>query len=220
MTELSFIILLGILLANLFLSVSSRMLHCIKMVALQGALLAVLPLLLDNGHIGVEAVALFVVNLTVKACLLPYLLGRTMRRIQIERELRPIVGYALSVTIVFLLTVLAFWLGHRLIFPLRPVSPLAVPVAIATMLTGLFIIVARRKALVQAMGFLVFENGIALFALGLSLGHGMIVELGILLDVLVLVSVMSIAVFHINLESSHTDTDRLNLLDEEGEGSF
>lgn len=220
MTELSFIVLLGFLLTNLFLGVSSRMLHCIKMVALQGALLAVLPLMLDGGHFGGEVLALFGINFAVKACLLPYLLGRTMRRIQIGRELRPIVGYALSVSTVLLLTVLAFWLDSRLHFPLPPVSPLAVPVSMATMLSGLFIIVARRKALVQAMGFLVFENGVALFALGLSLGHGMIVELGILLDVLVLVSIMSIAVFHINLESSHTDTDRLNLLDEEGERSL
>ena len=80
------------------------------------------------------------------------------------------------------------------------------------MLTGLFLIIARRKALTQALGFLVFENGITVFGIGMTLENSFIVELGILLDVLALVFIMGIAVFHINREFAHIDTDRLNHL--------
>ena len=80
------------------------------------------------------------------------------------------------------------------------------------MLTGLFIIIARKKAITQAIGFLVFENGITVFGTCMMLEYGLVVELGILLDVFVLVFVMGIALFHINREFEHIDSDKLNSL--------
>ena len=80
------------------------------------------------------------------------------------------------------------------------------------MLTGLFIVMARKKAITQAIGFLTFENGISLFGTGLMLECGLVVELGILLDVFALVFIMGIAVLRINREFEHIDADRLNRL--------
>ncbi len=91
---------------------------------------------------------------------------------------------------------------------------LAAPVAFTTMISGLLIVVARKKALTQVVGFLIFENGITVFGLGMAVECGLLVELGIMLDVLVLVFVMGIAMFHINREFSHIDADRLNHLNE------
>jgi hydrogenase-4 component E len=85
-------------------------------------------------------------------------------------------------------------------------------------MTGLFIVIARKKALTQVIGFLVFENGITLFAAAAMREHPWIVELGILLDVLVLVFIMGITVFQISREFEHIDADRLNLLTDTGEG--
>ena len=90
------------------------------------------------------------------------------------------------------------------------------PVSFATVLSGLFIVMARRKALTQTIGFLTFENGIALFGTGLLLDTGLVVEFGILLDIFVLVFIMGIAVLQINHEFQHIDADRLNMLDEKG----
>ena len=97
------------------------------------------------------------------------------------------------------------WTGHS-------ASLLSAPVAFSTILIGLFIVIARRKAITQAIGFLVFENGITIFGTGMTLEYGLIVELGILLDVFVLVFVMGIAVFQISREFDHIDSDRLNKL--------
>ena len=60
----------------------------------------------------------------------------------------------------------------------------------------------------------VFENAITIFGTGMMLEYGMLVELGILLDVLVLVFIMGIAVFHINREFLHIDSDKLNMLND------
>jgi hydrogenase-4 component E len=87
-----------------------------------------------------------------------------------------------------------------------------VPVALFTSLVGLFVIISRRKALTQVLGYLVLENGIYTFGVGLVQNTPMLVELGVLLDVFVAVFVMGIAIFHINRQFDHIDTDRMVLL--------
>src|SRR5436190_671839 len=102
--------------------------------------------------------------------------------------------------------------SRRLPLPQTPVSPLIVPVALFTSFVGLFIIVSRRKALTQVLGYLVLENGIYAFGVGLVQNTPMLVELGVLLDVFVAVFVMGITIFHINRQFDHIDTDQLATL--------
>jgi hydrogenase-4 component E len=87
-----------------------------------------------------------------------------------------------------------------------------VPVALFTSLAGLFLIVSRKKALTQVLGYLVLENGIYAFGVGVVQGTPMLVELGVLLDVFVAVFVMGITIFHINRQFDHIDTDQLATL--------
>ncbi len=91
-------------------------------------------------------------------------------------------------------------------------SALLVPVALSSILIGLFLIVSRKKAVNQVLGFLVLENGIFTFGVGLMRELSLLVELGVLLDVFVAVFVMGIMIFHISREFNHLDTDRLSTL--------
>jgi len=87
-----------------------------------------------------------------------------------------------------------------------------VPTALSTICTGLFLIITRRKAITQVIGFLVFENGVSIFGTGMMIHNGLLVELGLLLDVFALVFIMGIAVFNINRSFQHIDTHSLNAL--------
>lgn len=197
----------------LMLSGSSRLVHCVRLVALQGILLGIMPLVMWNWSKAVPGAELWgtvFVNIIVKGVLLPMLLLRAMRKAGVKRELEPLAGYSWSLLIVSVAGALALWLSRSLNIPGVPV--LAIPAAAVTVFTGLFIIISRRKALTQSLGFLAFENGIALFGVAMHLEYGFFVEMGILLDVLVLVFVMGIAVFQISREFEHIDADRLNLL--------
>jgi len=93
-------------------------------------------------------------------------------------------------------------------------SALLVPVALSSILIGLFLIVSRKKAVNQVLGFLVLENGIFTFGVGLVRELSLLVELGVLLDVFVAVFVMGIMIFHISREFDHLDTDQLSTLKE------
>ena len=57
------------------------------------------------------------------------------------------------------------------------------------MLTGLFLMMSRRKALSLLIGLLVFENGLSLVAFALTYGMPLVVELGILFDLLIVIVV-------------------------------
>jgi hydrogenase-4 component E len=90
--------------------------------------------------------------------------------------------------------------------------PLLVPAAMFTALTGLFVIVGRRSAIVQALGYLAMENGIAAFGMAIAEQEPLLVEMGTLLDAFVAVFVMGITIFHINREFDSIDAVRLSTL--------
>lgn len=209
-------LLLGIFLAScLMMAISSRLLHCIRYAALQGIVLGILPLTLAYGHFE-GSLAMSLVNLLIKGIGLPLLLYRAMNKAGVKRELEPIIGYTASALTIAAAALFSFFFTGRLELPAgaSEAAGFAVPTAFTTVLTGLFIVIARKKALTQVIGFLIFENGITLFGAAVMREHPVIVELGILLDVLVLVFIMGIAVNQINREFSHIDSDQLNKLDD------
>lgn len=215
MNQLNELLLALFLVSCLLLAVSSRLLHCIRIVALQGILLGIIPLTFCSGeHHG--SLSMAAVNLILKGLILPYLLYRVMLKTGIKRELEPVTGYSLSAFIVLVLALFSFFIAGHLPIPGGApfLAKFAIPAAFTVVMTGLFIAISRKKALTQVIGFLVFENGITLFGVSVMREHTVIVELGILLDVLVLVFVMGIAVFQISREFTHIDTDRLNCLDD------
>jgi hydrogenase-4 component E len=201
-----------LILTNLRLIASSRMASCIYVVALQGILLGLLPLLVGADHLTLRAVMLSIVTVALKGIVFPWLLFRTLQTANVRREIEPLVGYTTSLLVGALLLGLSMWLGSRLPLPVPAESPLVLPLALFNLMIGLFAIVSRRKALTQVLGYLVMENGIYAFGLAFALSEPLLVELGVLLDVFMAVFVMGIAIFHINREFNHMDTDRLSLL--------
>jgi len=215
MNVLTELVLALFLLTVLWLSASSRLLHCIRLTAWQGWFIALYPLVSWPWVDSVPCASVWLiaaVTVLLKGFFLPYLLRRAMVRAEVKRELEPLVGYGSSLFIVTAFAACAFLFCSRYLPCAEGAAMLNSPAAFTAIFAGLFLIMARRKAITQAIGFLLFENGITLFGMGMMLEYGLLVELGILLDVFVLVFVMGIAVFHINREFAHIDTDRLNLL--------
>ncbi len=204
-TVLVFLALTGVLLLG-----SSRLTRCIRIVACQGILLGGVTLVTHEMSVRVVTLAALIV--TLKGAVFPWLLSRVLRGADIRREIEPLVGYIVSMLAGALGLALSFWLSARLPLPTAPVSTLIVPVALFLTLVGLFLIVTRRTALMQVLAYLVLENGIYTFGVGVVHGTPLVVELGVLLDVFVAVFVMGIAIFHINREFDHIDANQLTAL--------
>jgi hydrogenase-4 component E len=204
---LVFLALTGILLLG-----SSRLVRCIRIVAFQGILLGALTLAVHGHAVTLRVLFLAVAILGLKGAAFPWLLSRVLQDADVRREIEPLVSYVTSMLAGTLGLAFCFWLSERLPLPSPPISPLVLPVALFTTLVGLFLIVSRRTALTQVLAYLVLENGIYTFGVGLVQGTPMVVELGVLLDVFVAVFVMGIAIFHINREFDHIDANQLAAL--------
>jgi len=203
------LLMVAIVFTNLRLLGSSRLGACIRTVALQGALLGLLPLIAHAHDLGWRMFVLAVGGTALKAVAFPWLFFRALRGAKVRREMEPYVGYSLSLLVGIGAFAVSLWVAAHLELPNRAISPLLVPVALSTMLVGLFVIVGRRKALTQALGYLTFENGIYAFGVGIAHESPFLVEAGILLDVFVAVFVMGIAIFHIQREFDSIDTAAL-----------
>jgi hydrogenase-4 component E len=200
------------ILTNLWLLGSSRLLSCIAAVSVQGVLLAAMPLLIRIDAPAWRLLLQAGVSLGLKGIAFPLLLMRAVRSVDARREMEPLVGYSASLLIGVALLAGSLVFGMRLALP-GPGAPLLfVPAALFTVLTGLFVIVGRRSAIVQALGYLAMENGIAAFGMVLAEQEPLLVEMGTFLDAFVAVFVMGITIFHINREFDHIDADRLSSL--------
>lgn len=216
MTTLSEIALALYLVSDLVLAGASRLKSAVRFVAMQGVVVGILPVLMwnwaDEGCPGARVWIIAFVNTLVKGVALPMLLMYAVRKARTRRELEPIVSFHVSQLIVFFVAIGAFVVGRLLHVHASSASELAVPVALTTMGTGLLLICGRKKAITQVLGFLILENGISVFGAAILLEYGIVVELGILLDVFALVFILGIAVFQISRTFSSTDTDKLNHL--------
>jgi hydrogenase-4 component E len=136
--------------------------------------------------------------LGLKAFVVPRMLSRMEARFPSERESRPLVNTEMSLLVSAALAVVAYEVARPLTAVVHLPTRGSLPLALALILVSLFVVVSRRKALTQIVGFLMLENGIALLALLGAYGVPLVVELGVFLDVMLGVLVMQIIVNRIH----------------------
>jgi hydrogenase-4 component E len=207
------LLLVGILLLNLFFLGTSRIRALIQAAALQGVVLGVMPLLI-HGRVDWNTGLIAAATIVLKGSVIPGMLRRALREAQIKREVEPLIGLVPTMLLGALGTLLSIAFASGL--PLAPEHQnlLVVPASFSTVLTGFLLLTTRSKAITQAIGYLVLENGIFIFGLLLLEAMPFLVELGVLLDLFVGIFVVSIIIHHINREFASLDTRRLASLKE------
>lgn len=185
----------------------------IRVFALQGVALAALVAVLAAREGSGELWAVAAGVLALRAGMLPYLLRRALASAgEARRETRPVVNVASSLLAAAVLTLLAYAASRPLV-ELAP-SPVtaAIPVGVTVVLIGFFVLVTRRRALSQLVGFLLMDNGITAIGFLTTSGVGLIVELGVSLDVLLAVLVLQILTTRMRETFGDTDLDELREL--------
>jgi hydrogenase-4 component E len=205
------LIIVLVILLDLALAVTGSLSSCIRLVAVQGVVAGLLPLLAGAGAPNARAVLFAAVIITLKGAVFPRLLMRARDQSGARKDVEPLISYPASILLCLGAFIAASWLGSRLPLPVTQVAWI-VPASLATIFTGFLLITTRSKAITQVLGYLVIENGIYIFGLALFVEQPMMVELAILLDVFVAVFVMGIAIFHISREFDHIDTAELSEL--------
>lgn len=212
MSESADFVLMAVIVLNLYAVSTSRLAASVRASALEGVALACLPLALWSralGNPGFEIAAISAGTLVVKAVVIPWLLVRAIREADVRREVEPFVSLHVSVLIATALVGVSFWLGHLLAIPVPVSATLLVPAAFSALLLGFFMLVSRKKAVAQVVGYLLIENGVFVFGQILLGQLPLAVELVILLDLFVGIFVFGIAIYHISDEFDHIDTSAL-----------
>lgn len=185
----------------------------IRIFAAQGVALAALVAVLAAHEGSAELWWVAVGILLLRAVVLPVLLQRALAAAgEQRRETRPLVNVAASLLAAAVLTLLAHGVSQPLIALAPSPATRAIPVAIAVVLIGFFVLVTRRLALSQLVGFLLLDNGITAVGFLTTAGAGLIVELGVSLDVLFAVLVLQVLTSRMREAFGDTDLDELREL--------
>ncbi len=200
-----------LMLTNFTLVATSRINKAIQVTVVQGVLLGLLPIAMGLGR-HVHILLMVGAALTVKAWLIPFLFRKALRAVKTQREVDPTIGFTTSLILCALGTGLSLLLTSNLPMPQGRSDTMFVSAALSTLLTGFLLLISRRKALTQVVGYLVLENGIYIFSLLLIEEMPLLVETGILLDLFVGIFVMGIVIHHISVAFDSTDTRHLAAL--------
>jgi len=201
-------VMVALICVNLAYLAITRLRSLARLTAVQGTLLAVVPLLFPDTASHAHVWLLSLAILAIKAVGFPWLLARTLARLEVNPVVEPYLGFNLSLLAGVCGLLFSLWLETRLPFPPGLFPPLLFPAALTTIFTGLTLVIARKKALTQVIGYLAAENGIFLLGTPLS-GQGSVwLELSVLLDIFVAVFVMGIAIHHINKTFESIDVGR------------
>ncbi len=150
--------------------------------------------------------------LVLKVGIIPYVLARIVRRINVEEDLGLIINPQVSLIIALLFSYFSYIFAHKVI-PQATASELATfVISIAAICVSFFIMVSRMKALSQVLGLLAMENGIFLAAVAITGGMPFFVEIAFSFDIFVFVIIVEVFVYRVNRLFTHIDTSKMNSL--------
>jgi hydrogenase-4 component E len=183
----------------------------IRLLSLQGMALATLVAMIGLHTNNPETLAVAMLVLLLKGILLPKLLTRNALRSGVTRD-APVINPTAALLLVALLAILANVVSRPLASLGSGPARQVIPVGMALVLIGFMLLATGRHAIAQLVGFLVLDNGIATVAFLTAGGGPLVVELGVLIDVLFVVLILRVLTGRIQSEYGATDLDDLTEL--------
>lgn len=192
----------------------ARLISAIHAFAWQGGLVAAVTALVaastDSAHLYISAV----LTMALKALLIPWMLHRLVRRLELERHVETLQRFSLVLLAAAALVVFSYWV----VLPIARIDVIAtrniIAISLAVVLIGLLMMVFRQQAVAQVLGFMSMENGLFLAAVSTTHGMPLVVELGVAFDVLVAMVLFGVFFLQIRESIESLDVDRLNRLSE------
>jgi hydrogenase-4 component E len=189
-----------------------RVLTLIKLLAWQGAALAastgIVAYSTAQPHLYFSAA----LTVALKVILIPWVLHRLINELNVRWDVETLINIPTTMLIGIGLVIFAFALA-------TPISQMAgaftrstLGIALASVLLSFLMMIVRRKAVPQVIGFLAMENGLFFAATSATYGMPLVVELGVALDVLVGTFIFGIFFFHIREQFDSLDIRHMEKL--------
>ncbi len=192
----------------------ARLVASIRAFAWQGVFVAMVSAVVaaTEGHIHLYFSA--AMTLALKALLIPWMLHRLVRRLDMERHSERLQGAPTVMMGAVALVIFSYWLVLPMVQEELIFTRNIVAVSLAVVLIGLLMMVVRQQAVAQVLGFMSVENGLFLAAVSATGGMPLVVELGVAFDVLVAMILFGVFFFQISESIDTLDVNRMNRLTE------
>jgi len=191
-----------------------RVLSLVNLFAAQGVALgvstAIVAFATNQPHLYASAALTF----ALKVVLLPWLLHRLIRKLDVRWDVEGLINVPTTMLIGIVLVVFAFNLALPIAQLASTVTRATLGIAMASVMLSFLMMITRRKALPQVIGFLSMENGLFFAATSATYGMPMVVELGIALDVLVGMLILGVFFFQIREQFDSLDLQHFEKLKE------
>ena len=205
----------GLLLISFSMLSQRRTRRLIELFAWQGAILFASTSLVAYSaglrHLWYSAA----LTLILKVFLLPLILLRLVQRLQAQWDAEPLINIPTTMLLGVGLVIFAFGLAQPISALATTITRNTLGIALAIILLAFLMMITRRNAVSQVVGFLSMENGLFFAATSATYGMPMVVELGIALDVLVGVLVLGVFFFQIREQFDSLDLHNLESLKED-----
>lgn len=192
-----------------------RVLTLVDLFAMQGTALFVSIIVVawstDQSHLYYSAA----LTLILKVLALPTILHRLIRRLDVQWESETMLNTPTTMLLGLLLVIFAFTLAQPISQLAHTVTRSTLGIALAVVMLSFLMMITRRKAASQVIGFLAMENGLFFAATSATYGMPMVVELGVALDVLVSMVIFGIFFFQIREQFDSLDLHHLESLKED-----
>jgi len=192
-----------------------RILTLIKLLAWQGGALAASTLIVGletgQGHLYYSAI----LTIVLKVVLIPWVLHRLIDRLNVRWDVETMFNIPTTMLIGIGLVIFAFALATPISQMASTITRSTLGIALASVLLSFLMMIVRRKAVPQVVGFLSMENGLFLAATSATYGMPLVVELGVALDVLVGTFIFGIFFFHIREQFDSLDIRHMEKLKED-----
>jgi hydrogenase-4 membrane subunit HyfE len=190
---------------------ASQISRAIYAVATQSLIIAIAGGVLATATGNMDLWVIAGITLTVKAIVLPWLLHWVVRRMDVRREVEPVIPVLATLALAMVVVMMSFHLSASLGSVRQSITGNALPVGIALTLNGVLVMATRKTALSQMVGLFASENGIFFTAMAVTKGMPLIIEIGVILDVILAALVMTIMVLRVRstVDADIADLDRL-----------
>jgi len=192
-----------------------RILSLINLFAAQGFVLVLSTLVVaystHQSHLYYSAL----LTLVLKVLLLPWIMHRLIRALNVRWDVETLINMPATMLIGIVLVIFAFNLATPISQFAGTITKSTLGIATACILLAFLMMITRRKAVSQVIGFLAMENGLFFAATSATYGMPMVVELGIALDVLIGVLILGVFMFQIREQFDSLDIRHLEKLRDE-----
>jgi hydrogenase-4 component E len=154
-------------------------------------------------------------TLLLKVIALPWILHRLIHRLGVQWDSEPLVNIPTTMLVGLGLVIFAFGLAQPISRMATTITRNTIGIALAVIFLAFLMMITRRKAVTQVIGFLAMENGLFFAATSATYGMPMVIELGIALDLLIGFFILGIFFFQIREEFDSLDLSNLEALKEE-----